>query len=713
MSSSNEYGGLDYFRIIAAALVVAIHTSPLSIINDRADFIFTRILCRIAVPFFFMVSGFFLYADNRRMKNKVNRFARKTANLYGIAILLYLPINIYNGYFKTKPLLANILQDILFDGTIYHLWYLPAAIIGAYITLLLFYTGKDKLALFFSFALYLIGLFGDSYYGISARFGPLKNFYDFIFRCFDYTRNGIFFAPIFLLIGGLIARNKNRYSLYFLVNGLIISFCLMLTEGVILNFFSLQRHDSMYLMLLPCMFILFEIILHCNKKPKPMFRTISTIVYIIHPFIIVLLRGMAKFLKIQDFLIYNSLIYYLAVLGISLAFAVICTIPTSKPLRVDTPTQERIGNGRAWLQIDLRALEHNVKVLRSIAPKDCNIMAIVKANAYGHGDYKIASHLNSLGINAFGVATIDEGISLRKHGIKGEILILGYTDPMRINELIEYQLMQTVIDYNYAKMLNYSKTPIQVHLKIDTGMHRIGLNVNDVEKINEIFSFPMLDIQGIFTHLSVADSLSREDVIYTKRQIKNFFELIYTLKGRGIVIPKIHFQSSYGLLNYPDLCGDYVRIGIALYGTLSSPKDKTRVEVDLHPVLSLKARIAMIHSIAQGEQVGYGRKFIAKRDTLLAVLPIGYADGLPRNLSCENGKVLIHGHYAPIIGRICMDQMLVDITDIPKVKAGDIATLIGKDGDNEITAADVAFNSGTITNELLSRIGTRLDRIYC
>lgn len=720
MSSSKEYGALDYFRIIAAAMVVAIHTSPLSIISEKADFIFCRILCRVAVPFFFMVSGYFLYANQSQMKNKVNRFAKKTAALYVIAILLYLPINIYNGYFQSKHLLIKFLKDLFFDGTLYHLWYLPAAIMGAYLTIFLFSIGKDFYALLISFGLYLIGLFGDSYYGISVKFAPMKELYDLIFRISDYSRNGLFFAPIFLVLGGLISRHKKTYSLNTLINGLVISFCFMTAEGIILDDFSLMRHDSMYLFLLPTMFFLFKILLSFNKKARPALRTISMIIYIIHPLVIVSLRAVAKFTHLEKVFLKNSVIYYLTVFTISLLAALIYSKlhellkhKFSKKLKVSNCRKKLINKmGRAWLQIDLSALEHNVKVLQNALPNTTSIMAIVKANAYGHGDYKIASHLNRLGINTFGVATIDEGINLRKHGVKGDILILGYTDPIRLNELHKYQLMQTVIDYDYARILNNSKKPIKVHLKIDTGMHRIGLNANDFNKIEELFSYSKLDIKGIFTHLCAADSLFKDDILYTKIQIKRFFELIGHLKEKGIAIPKLHFQSSYGMLNYPDLYGDYVRIGIALYGSLSSPKDKTRKELDLHPVLSLKARVAMLQKIAKGEPVGYGRYFVANRDSTLAVLPIGYADGLPRNLSGENGYVLIHGHFAPIVGRICMDQLLVDVTDIPDVKTGDIATLIGKDGKNEITAADLAYHAGTIANELLSRLGPRLERIY-
>ena len=714
MNKPKKYGGLDYFRIIAAVMVVAIHTSPLSIFGERADVIFTRIICRVAVPFFFMVSGYFLYEDHSKMKEKVHRSAIKTAKLYIIAILLYLPINIYNGYLSSKPLLTNIIKDVLFNGSFYHLWYLPAAIIGVYLTLVLFSTRNDKLALLLAFGLYTIGLLGDSYYGIIANLDPIKELYDIMFRFSDYSRNGIFYAPVFLVLGGLISRHRKEYSLHILVSGFIISISVMILEGIMLSSIKFQRHDSMYIMLLPSMFFLFNIILHYNWKERPMLRKITTVIYIIHPFVIILVRGMAKLLNLQELLINNSIVHFIVVLMISIIASLICvillSIPIYKPLTTNKPIMGE--RSRAWVEIDLAALEHNVEMLNDIIPEGCDIMAIVKANAYGHGDQQIASRLNKIGINSFGVATIDEGISLRKYGSKGDILILGYTDPNRSNELHKYQLIQTVIDYDYAKALNRSNKLVQVHLKIDTGMHRIGLRANEINKIVDLFSFKMLDIQGAFTHLSVADSLSKEDIIYTKNQMSVFDELIYTLKENRFPLAKVHFQSSYGLLNYPDISGDYVRVGIALYGVLSSAKDKTVANVDLHPVLALKTRVAMVQKIGKGEQVGYDRSFVATRNSLIAVLTIGYADGLPRNLSCEKGGVLLHSQYAPVVGLISMDQTLVDVTDIPAVKAGDIATLIGKDGNKEITAAEIAYNSGTITNEILSRLGTRLERIY-
>ncbi|GBF33696.1 alanine racemase [Desulfocucumis palustris] len=367
---------------------------------------------------------------------------------------------------------------------------------------------------------------------------------------------------------------------------------------------------------------------------------------------------------------------------------------------------------RAWAEIHLANLGHNVKVLRNLLPHGCELMAVVKANAYGHGDVKIARYLNRIGVFSFAVATIEEGIRLRTYGIKGNILILGYTDPHRLPELVRYRLSQTVVDYKHAKQLNASEQPISVHIKIDTGMHRLGESCNNTAEIESIFQCRNLRVCGIYTHLYVADSTQEDDIAFTKEQLSDFYTLLEHLKQHRIKLPKMHIQSSYGILNYPELQCSYARIGIALYGVLSSPSNRTKIQPELRPVLSLKSRVVLIRQIVAGECVGYGRAFSASRNTRIAVLSIGYADGVPRSLSCGKGEVLIHGCRAPIIGRICMDQLMIDITDIHNVKRGDIATLLGEGGSEVITAEEVAAASETIANELLSRLGSRLERVY-
>ena len=245
MTKNESYSGIDYFRFIAALLIVAIHTSPLSSFSETGNFIFTRIVSRVAVPFFFMTSGFFLISRYTCNAEKLEAFIKKTTLIYGVAILLYIPINVYNGYFKMDNLLPNIIKDIVFDGTLYHLWYLPASIIGAAIAWYLVKKLNYPKALMVASVLYLIGLFGDSYYGITEKISCLNSLYTYIFQVTDYTRNGIFFAPIFFILGGFIADNRPQITFGKSFLGFAISLALMLGEAMILHHFDLQRHDSM------------------------------------------------------------------------------------------------------------------------------------------------------------------------------------------------------------------------------------------------------------------------------------------------------------------------------------------------------------------------------------------------------------------------------------------------------------------------------------
>jgi serine/alanine racemase len=709
MTKNQSYSGIDYFRFIAALLIVAIHTSPLSSFSETGNFIFTRIVSRVAVPFFFMTSGFFLISRYTCNAEKLEAFIKKTTLIYGVAILLYIPINVYNGYFKMDNLLPNIIKDIVFDGTLYHLWYLPASIIGAAIAWYLVKKLNYPKALMVASVLYLIGLFGDSYYGITEKISCLNSLYTYIFQVTDYTRNGIFFAPIFFILGGFIADNRPQITFGKSFLGFAISLALMLGEAMILHHFDLQRHDSMYVFLLPCMYFLFIVILHFKGKRLVSLRTASLIIYIIHPMMIVVIRLFSKLLHIQKLFVENSIVHYFAVCLTSVVFSVVLTAMWNK--YKPKKAKHTADTDRAYLEIDLNNLEHNVKVLKRAMPQKCELMAVVKAEAYGHGLYEIATHLNKIGVKAFAVATIDEGIKLRQYGVLGEILILGYTAPARAKELRKYDLTQTLIDYKYALLLDKQGYDVMTHIKVDTGMHRLGFDAKDIEKISAVFSMKHIKVSGIYTHLCAADSVDEKDIFFTNVQIESFYNLLNQLKEKGITIPKIHIQSSYGLLNYPELKCDYVRVGVSLYGVLSSPNDRTKLHLDLRPVLSLKSRVILLREIKKGESVGYSRSFVANRDSLIALLPVGYADGYPRNLSCGKSYVLINGHQAPVVGKICMDQLAVDVTDIPNVKTGSIATLIGKDGKEEITAPMVAESAESITNELLSRMGHRLNII--
>lgn len=708
MTKQETYSGIDYFRMIAAVLIVAIHTSPLASFSATGDFIFTRIIARVAVPFFLVTSGFFLISRYSYNADKLRKFIKKTALIYAAAIVIYIPINIYNGYFSEDNLLPKIIKDIVFDGTLYHLWYLPAAIVGAVITWYLVKQWAYRKAFAVTLVLYIVGLFGDSYYGIAENIPSLNSFYHLIFQVSDYTRNGIFFAPIFFVLGGYISDNKDKLSFKKSIIGFTTCFSLMFAEALTLHRFELQRHDSMYVFLLPSICFLFYFLMHFKGKNRAQLRTISLIIYIIHPFVIVLIRLFAKITHLQNALVENSLIHYLLVCIISAGLGLALTAIWN----IYKPKKHNTDKDRAYLEIDLKNLEHNVRVLKNAMPPHCELMAVAKAECYGHGMYGTTVYLNQIGVSAFAVATIDEGIRLRKYGISGEILIMGYTSPMRAKELCKYKLTQTLIDYEYSLRLDEQGYKVTAHIKVDTGMHRLGFDADDTKEIVTAFSLKNIEITGIFTHLCSADSRAEEDVDFTRKQIGKFYNSLDNLRKSGIRIPKVHIQSSYGLLNYPEIKSDYVRAGIALYGVLSSPNDETKLKLDLRPVLSLKARVVLLRKIRKGETVGYSRAFTASRDSLIAILPIGYADGFPRNLSCGKSIVLICGQKAPIIGKICMDQLAVDVTDISNIKIGSIATLIGKDENDEIAAPTVAENSESITNELLSRMGRRLNIIY-
>lgn len=706
MIKYKSYTGIDYFRFIAALLIITIHTSPLTSFSETGDFILTRIIARVAVPFFIMTSGFFLISRYTRNNDKLKTFIKNTSVIYLIAILIYIPVNIYNNYFSQDNLVLNLLKDLIFDGTFYHLWYLPASIIGAIIAWYLVKNFDYKKALIITFILYLIGLFGDSYYGIAEKFSGIHSFYSLIFQVSDYTRNGILFTPVFFVLGGLIADNSLKLSLKKSICGFGISFALMFCEAMILHFFNLQKHDSMYLFLPFCMYFLFHTILHFKGKRIVWLRTLSLTIYIIHPMIIIIVRLFAKLLHLQTLFIQNSIIHFLMVFIISVIFSIIITIFLN---RYKIKNKKYISDtDRAYIEIDLKNLEHNVHILQKAMPQKCQLMAVVKANAYGHGAFEISTHLDKIGIKAFAVATIDEGIRLRKYGIRGEILILGYTDIHRASELKKYNLTQTLIDLNYANALNKQGINIKVHIKIDTGMHRLGIYSNDFNAVKNIFTFKNIKVCGIYTHLCCSDSLDPDDITFTREQINKFYSLIGALKESGITIPKLHIQSSYGLMNYPDLKCDYVRIGIALYGVLSSPNDNTILKLDLRPVLSLKSKVVLIRSIQKGDSVGYDRSFIATKDSRIAIVPVGYGDGFPRNLSCGNSMVRINQYLVPIIGHICMDQLIIDITNVEDISIGDTVTLIDSKTYNRLNAPDIAEHADSISNELLCGMGSRL-----
>lgn len=695
----------DWARIAMALLVVANHTSPLASVDATADFVLTRVVARVAVPLFFMLTGYFVVGGANDSK-KISAFLKKTALLYGISILLYLPLNIYTGYFSQENLPQTLLRDVVFAGTTYHLWYFPAVLLGVGIVFLL----KKRLpkavcgALFA--ALYLIGLLGDSYYGFIPAPGKINDIYQLIFNIFGYTRNGLFFAPLFIWLGSHF-RGKKPMSVLMSSIGLGASLLLMTVEGLLLRSLDVQRHDSMYALLPVVMIFLFGLLARFNTGDNPQIRRIATYIYVLHPWAIVGVRGIAKYTRTTALLVENSLVFYLCVAASTVIVSILISaaIERLKPKPPD-PT------ARAWAEIDLDNLTHNVHAIQSHLPKKTQFMAVVKANAYGHGDIEVSRHLNRIGVRNFAVATLEEAIQLRKHRVSGAILILGYTDPRYARLLKKYLLTQTVCDFSHATALNTQRVKLNVHLKLDTGMHRLGVDAENTETIARLFAMKHLRVTGVYSHLSAADSVETTATKQCARQLERFGAAVANMRSRGLDPGLLHLQNSYGAANYTQLGFDFARLGILMYGADSDKFSNAAARLALKPALALRARVASVRRVAAGECVGYGTNCQLQSDKRLAALTIGYADGLPRNFAAPGSYVLINGQRTPIIGRICMDQMIVDVTDIANVKSGDIATIIGQSGDEFISCECVAAQCDTITNELLSRLGARLGRVY-
>lgn len=309
---------LDLFRVIAAFFIIAIHTYPLASINENIDFVFTHVICRIGVPFFLMITGYFVLPKALENKEVIKNYIVKIIKMYVICMIIYLPINIYAH--KLNGIL-NVLKDIFLNGTFYHLWYFPALILGIIITYAIIKNAKQSTARILFIILFIIGLFGDSYYGISEKFELTNSIYNVIFDIFEFTRNGVFYVPIFIYIGYIIKNDDIKISKKSNIILIITFLILMIFEGIILHYFNLQRHDSMYIMLIPLMIFLFNFLIKNTSGSNRKLRNISTIIYITHPLFIIVVRGIAKILHIQNLLIDNSIIHYLSVVAFTVIFS--------------------------------------------------------------------------------------------------------------------------------------------------------------------------------------------------------------------------------------------------------------------------------------------------------------------------------------------------------------------------------------------------------
>lgn len=367
---------------------------------------------------------------------------------------------------------------------------------------------------------------------------------------------------------------------------------------------------------------------------------------------------------------------------------------------------------RTWTEIDLDCLEHNYHQIKTLLPQT-DIIATVKADGYGHCAEPVARHLQKLGVHFFSVSNIDEAAALRDDQIQGNVLILGYTPVEQVEELVKYDIIQTVFSPEFAHDLNMaaekSGVIVRVHVALDTGMSRIGFQATsscwEIEKIEQLYQYPHLKIEGYFTHLCHADSTDVDPREFTLRQKQLFDQMIHQLQQKGYHTGVLHIQNSAGIQMLQGNHYDFARPGIVLYGL--HPSSQVTIP-GLKPVLQLKSVISMVKEIEAGVTVGYSRTFTTKNTTKIATVCIGYADGWPRMLS-NRGYVLVNGKKAPIIGNVCMDQLMLDVTGIP-AKQGDIVTLIGKDGGLEITADQVAESIGTIGYELVCQISKRVPR---
>jgi len=369
---------------------------------------------------------------------------------------------------------------------------------------------------------------------------------------------------------------------------------------------------------------------------------------------------------------------------------------------------------RTWAEINLDNIAHNVREIRRIVGKRTEIMAVVKADAYGHGVLETVSTLLENGTTRLAVSMLDEAIQLRKTGIDVPILVLSHTHPKRADELIKYQITQTVYSHDMAKALSDEAmrqgVKAKIHIKIDTGMGRVGFppGYSAVKAVMEIQKLPGITIEGIFSHFATADE---EDGSYTMHQMELFESIISELNRIGILIPIRHISNSAAILQYPEFAMELVRPGIILYGIY--PSDDVKKDVaDLRPAMTLKSNIAMLKWVEPGTDISYGRKFTTARKSLIATLPVGYADGYSRLLSGKS-RVLVNGQFAPVVGSICMDQCMVDVTEIEgDIKTGDEVVLLGKQGNREIAARELAGYMGTIPYEVVCIIGKRVPRVY-
>ncbi len=368
----------------------------------------------------------------------------------------------------------------------------------------------------------------------------------------------------------------------------------------------------------------------------------------------------------------------------------------------------------AWVEVNLDAIAANLGQFKNIAGPQVELMAVVKADGYGHGAAAVATAALEAGAGSLAVAFVEEGIALRRSGIRAPILLLGYTDPTRCTELVEYDLTPTIFNAEAAASLSELAVAAgvvqKIHLKVDTGMGRVGFLPDEAAaKISAISRLPGLAAEGLFTHFAVAEDLSGS---YTRRQLELFEKIIEQCSREGVKFKKIHAANSAAAINYPRSYYNMLRLGLAMYGHYPDPDLARNDPVpQLTPAISFKSRVVMVKQVPPGSSISYGCTYTTTASARIATVPVGYADGYSRLLS-NRGQVLIRGSRVPVIGRICMDHFMVDVTDLPGVRVNDEVVLYGRQGKESVTVEEMAALIGTVNYELLCAIDKRVPRFY-
>jgi alanine racemase len=361
-------------------------------------------------------------------------------------------------------------------------------------------------------------------------------------------------------------------------------------------------------------------------------------------------------------------------------------------------------------EVDLRALEFNYRQIKKRIPRDVKLLAVVKADAYGHGAVPISLRLEKLGVEYLGVAIPEEGVELRRGGVKAPILILGGIFGSEVDQIFRFRLTPVIFKKDSLKILSREaerrKRKVKVHLKVDTGMGRLGVPLNLwPDFLREVMRFPRIEAEGILSHFAMTD----EEKNFTENQWTGFQEAVAIAQKLGICCPYLHMANSATLTTFPAYSARLVRPGIMLYGSYPAPTFRSLIP--LKPVMTLKTHIHFLKLVPAGTRISYGGIFRAKRKSLIATLPIGYADGYSHHLS-NKGEVLIRRKRAPVVGKVCMDFIMVDVTHIPRVSVGDEVILMGRQGKEQITPEEIAEKINSISYEVLCSIGKRVPRVY-